>query len=210
MKAMNAMKTTETLRSEHEGVLVVLDQLERAVNAAGRGAPVPVDVFRDIQEFFNVFVDRCHHAKEESELFPRLIRRGSASIARRLQADHALGRQLAAMYGQSVSSYIPGEVPTATRLAQSARRYAAFLREHIELETRQLLPAVETTLADDDQALSDAFERIEVEQIGAGTHERLHRMIMGLPQRIDPYDSASSGAKPAGDPLPQSNGVTRD
>jgi hemerythrin-like domain-containing protein len=61
---MKAMKTTETLRAEYEGVLVVL---ERAVNAAGRGAPVPVDVFRDIQEFFNVFVDRCHDAKEESE-----------------------------------------------------------------------------------------------------------------------------------------------
>ncbi len=42
-------------------------------------------------------------------------------------------------------------------------------------------------LANEDQTLNDAFERIEVEQIGAGTHERLHRMIMGLAPRIDAY-----------------------
>ena len=50
------MRTIDTLRDEHAGVLLVLDELKRAVSAAERGAPVPVEVFRDIQEFFAVFV----------------------------------------------------------------------------------------------------------------------------------------------------------
>ena len=40
---------------------------------------------------------------------------------------------------------------------------------------------------DRDQTIDDAFERIEVEKIGPGTHERLHGMIGGLPGRIEPY-----------------------
>ena len=183
------MQTTATLQAEHNGVLLVLDQLERAVDAARRGAQVPADIFRDIQEFFVVFVDQCHHGKEEAELFPRLDAHGSGAIARRLEAEHVKGRQLAAAYGEAVRAYTPGEIATGTRLAGAARAYAEFLRAHIDLETRELFPAVEDKLATVDQALVDAFDRLEEERIGAGTHERLHGMIAGLSTRIDPYAS---------------------
>jgi hemerythrin-like domain-containing protein len=59
------MKAVSVLHAEHEGVLVVLTQLERAVAAAERALPVPADVFTDIGEFFSVFVDRCHHSEEQ-------------------------------------------------------------------------------------------------------------------------------------------------
>jgi hemerythrin-like domain-containing protein len=181
------MQTTATLQAEHLGVLMVLDQLERAVAAAERGAKVPADILRDIREFFVVFVDRCHHTKEEAVLFPRLQARGSSAIVRRLEEEHAQGRALAAAYGQAVDDY--GVDPTAAigRLASAARDYADFLREHIALETRELLPALEATLADEDLALTEALEHIEMDWIGAGTHERLHAMIEGLPARIEPY-----------------------
>jgi hypothetical protein len=48
------------------------------------------------------------------------------------------------------------------------------------------LPATEA-LADQDDELYDAFERVEVERIGPGVHERLHGMIEALPARIDPW-----------------------
>ena len=156
------MKTIDTLKDEHNGVLFVLDQLERAVAAAERGAAVPADLFADIQEFFAVFVDRCHHGKEEAELFPRLTAEPARALVDALEAEHVAGR----------------------RLAFAAREYSAFLRAHIDLENRELLPATEALAAQDDE-LFDAFERVEVERIGAGVHERLHGMIEGLPARID-------------------------
>jgi hemerythrin-like domain-containing protein len=189
------MQTTHTLQDEHNGVLLVLDQLERAVAAAERGGQVPADIFRDIQEFFVVFVDQCHHGKEETELFPQLEAHGSSAIARRLEDEHAVGRRLAAAYGEALGAYTPGQIATGTRLAGAARAYADFLRAHIELETRELFPAVEEKLATFDQALVDAFERIELERIGAGTHERLHSMIEGLSTRIDPYVRADNTAR---------------
>ncbi|MBI4493845.1 MAG: hemerythrin domain-containing protein [Chloroflexi bacterium] len=184
------MQATDTLRNEHLGVLTVLDHLDRAAAAAERGARVPTDVFADIQEFFSVFVDRCHHGKEELEVFPRLIPRGPAGLVQRLEADHTRGRQLAAAYASAARAYDPGQVEAGRRLAAAARDYAAFLREHIALETEELFPAMESALAPDDRALSEAFERLEVERIGPGTHERLHGMIDGLGPRIDPWTTA--------------------
>jgi hemerythrin-like domain-containing protein len=185
-----AMKTIDTLRDEHNGVLYVLDQLERAVSAAERGVPLPADVFVDIQEFFAIFVDKCHHGKEEAELFPRLTSADGRALVERLEAEHVTGRRLAAAYASATEAYQPGVAASGTRLAETARAYAAFLRSHIAVETEQLFPVVET-LVEQDQDLVDAFERVEEEQIGPGTHERLHGMIDGLGGRIEPWSPAT-------------------
>lgn len=180
------MKTIDTLRDEHNGVLFVLEQLERAVSAAERGSPVPKDVFADVQEFFAVFVDRCHHGKEETELFPRLTAAPGRALVERLEADHATGRELAGAYATAVQAYRPGLTESGAHLAAAAREYAAFLRTHIVLETDELFRAVEA-LVEQDQEVFDAFERVEEDRIGPGTHERLHAMIGGLGGRIDPW-----------------------
>ena len=181
------MEAVAILQAEHDGVLAVLAQLDRAASAAERGVPVPPDVFGDIGEFFAVFVDRCHHSKEEFAVFPRLTRNARVKLVHDLEAGHARGRELAAAYAAAVRSYVPGDSVSGQRLAAAARAYAAFLREHIDEETRELFPVMETTLAGDDEALVAAFERIEEDQIGPGTHERLHHLIDDLPRRIEPF-----------------------
>lgn len=178
------MNTIHILRTEHEAILMVLEQLERAASAAAQGIPVPASIFSDIQEFFSVFVDRCHHGKEESEVFPRLVSSEEAALIARLEAEHTTGRQQAERYAAAVRTYVPGDALLGAQLAQAAGAYAAFLREHIDRETHELFPAIERSLAPQDQTLVEAFERIEEERIGPGTHERLHRMIDGLAGRI--------------------------
>lgn len=185
------MNTTATLSAEHTAILYVLEQLEQAVAASERGIAVPADIFQNIQEFFMVFVDRCHHGKEEIEIFPRL-QPDHAALVERLEAEHGTGRQLARSFAQAVQSYLPGKAATGATLAEAARAYAAFLRRHIDQETRELFPTVERVLGAEDQQIVDAFERIEVERIGPGTHERLHGMIDGLPARIAPFLAAEA------------------
>jgi hemerythrin-like domain-containing protein len=180
------MDTVATLNTEHAAILYVLNQLEEAAAASERGVSVPADIYQDIQEFFTIFVDRCHHGKEEAELFPRL-QRDYAALIDRLEADHAVGRQLALAFAQAVQNYVPGEKTSATALAEAARSYADFLRGHIDREAQGLFPTVERALEAQDQQIVAAFERIEVERIGAGTHERLHGMIDGLAGRIAPF-----------------------
>jgi hemerythrin-like domain-containing protein len=181
------MDSVATLRDEHEGVLTVLDQLGRATAAAARGAAVPKDVFSDIQEFFAVFVDKCHHGKEEAQLFPLLVGGPATPLVRRLEDEHVVGRDLARAYADAVQAYEPGNAEFGAKLQRAADAYTAFLREHIALETDELFPAMIDALATRDEELNEAFERMEVDVIGAGTHERLHGMIEGLPKRINPW-----------------------
>jgi hemerythrin-like domain-containing protein len=180
------MKTIDTLRDEHNGVLFVLDQLEHAASAAERGTAVPKDVFADVQEFFAIFVDTCHHGKEESELFPRLTTPAGRALVERLEAEHVTGRRLAGAYALAAQAYRPGVAETGALLAAAARDYAAFLRGHIAAETDELFRATEALAAQDEEVF-DAFERVEEERIGPGTHERLHGMIGGLAARIEPW-----------------------
>lgn len=177
------MRTAETLQAEHNGVLTVLDQLERAVAAADQGTPLPPDVFADIREFFVVFVDHCHHTKEEKVLFPALGEQGAA-LASRLEEEHDAGRSLAARYAAAVDAYAASPA-AAHELAAAARAYAEFLRGHIALETDQLVPLAAGLPADQDAVVVEAFDRIEEEELGPGTHERLHAMIETLAPRVD-------------------------
>jgi hemerythrin-like domain-containing protein len=184
------MQAVETLKAEHDAVLVVLDNLDRGVGAAAGGSPVPADIFADIQEFFAIFVERCHTGKEEAAVFPRLDTDRDATVVADLEREHRTGRGFAAAYAAAVRAYVPGDVASAQRLEGAAQRYAARLRAHIEHENRDLFPAIERDLAADDARLVSAFDRIEAEQIGEGTHERLHGMIDSLPARLAPWLAA--------------------
>lgn len=193
------MDTVAILSAEHAAILQVLEQIEQAAAAAEQGIPVPVDFFQDIQEFFSIFVDCCHHGKEEAEVFPRL-QPAHAALVERLEAEHGTGRHLALAFTQTLQSYQPGETVTGASLAAAVRAYATFLRAHIDQETQELLPVVEQALEAEDQQMVAGFERIEVERIGLGTHERLHAMIDGLAERIAPFlvtkPSGKQGALP--------------
>lgn len=187
------MRSVDILREEHDAVLYVLTQLDQAVSAAERGAPVPKDIFTDVQEFFSVFVDKCHHGKEETAVFNQLeSANGNGRVTGALTNEHDTGRKLSAAYANAAGAYTPGDIQSATRLAKASRDYATLLRDHIEEENRELFPLMERALATQDSQISTEFDRIELEEIGEGTHERLHGMIDSLPGRIAPWVSATT------------------
>lgn len=187
------MQAVEILKAEHDAVLAMLDTLERGVRAAAAGRPVPAAIFADIQEFFAIFVERCHTSKEEAEVFSRLDTDRDGAVVADLEREHGIGRDFAAAYATAVRAYVPEDVDSARRLEEAAWQYAVRLRAHIEHENRDLFPAIERELAADDARLIGAFDRIEAEQIGEGTHERLHGMIDSLPVRLAPWLEAPVG-----------------
>ncbi len=180
------MEASSTLQAEHNAVLYVLDQLDRAGTAAAAGRLVPQEVFSDMEEFFRIFVTQCHHGKEEAEVFPKLIAAGEP-LPLQLEKEHEHGRQMEQAYARAVAGYSPGNASSGATLEQAAIAYSTFLRRHIATETAELFPAMERHLQAADRALTEAFERIESERIGAGVHERLHGMIDGLGARIDTW-----------------------
>jgi hemerythrin-like domain-containing protein len=183
------MQTRDSLRAGHDGVRLVLDQLERAVTAAEAEAAIPAAMLCNIGVFFRVFNDRCHHRKEETTVLPVLSAAGEPLVAQ-LEQEHAQGRSLAQAYAAAVEGYQPSDRGTVHDVTAAARAYAALLRTHIARETAALLPLLHETLSQDrDAALAQAFEEIEERRIGPGTHERLHQMIASL----GPWITAAGG-----------------
>jgi hemerythrin-like domain-containing protein len=178
------MKATQILRQEHEAILKMLDAAENVAENLENNHPVPGNTIAEILEFLQIFADRCHHGKEEELLFPALIAKGLPSGGGPVGVmlfEHQQGRALIRRMAEAFATYGDSPAPSGLRWASAAREYAALLRAHIHKENNILFVMAERLLSDHElDELGKAFERIETEKIGAGTHERLHAAVERL------------------------------
>ena len=174
------MLAIDELLHEHRAVEIMLEVLDRLCGKLAEGGKKELKDLKSILEFLEVFVDKCHHAKEEKELFPALLessrREWSAKIDE-LLAEHEKGRAL--IRGLRGS---PGSAPVSRDAARSAasaqaREYIALLREHIENEEKLFQAADKLLGASRQQELKAGFDKIEAERIGPGRHEQFHQLI---------------------------------
>jgi hemerythrin-like domain-containing protein len=71
------MMPTETLKHEHQIILMVLGAAEREAQSIQNSGKVQADELDRMLDFFRNFADRCHHAKKEEELlFVKMQERG--------------------------------------------------------------------------------------------------------------------------------------
>jgi hemerythrin-like domain-containing protein len=179
---------TDILKQEHNAILRMLDAAEALAGRIGRGAPPEPELLAGVSEFFELFLDRCHHGKEEDLFFPLLERKGVAvrggPIGVMLR-EHQQGRQLTAVMVEAARAYQHGDTKAAQRWAQAATEHAALLRDHIFKENAVLFPMADGLLAPAEQdALVARFDELETERMGAGTHERLHARMAEIFARV--------------------------
>ena len=183
------MKTaTEILRHEHDAILNMLEATEEVARRLGNKEGVEPRILDDLVEFFRLFADRCHHGKEEDLLFPLLEKkgmpRGGGPIGVMLM-EHDHGRDLVRQMSEAAEFYAKGNNDAGMRWAAAAFQYVPLLREHIAKENQVLFVMAERMLSSDEQrTLAQAFEKVEIEKMGAGTHERLHAMMDKLPTEL--------------------------
>lgn len=144
----------------------MLSRLKQGARAAAQGKEVPVDVFIDIREFLSVFVDRCHHSKEEGIVFPLLRKHEESGFIHQLETDHKTGRQLAAELALAIENYIPGNAETGKRHSRALEAYSTLHEQHIKDAKQLLFPAMKRLLQDVDIQIVEACDRIETEKIG--------------------------------------------
>lgn len=179
------MKPIQDLKQEHEAVKVTLRILDSIVNVAETsGQLANPDHVAQLMDFFKVFVDTCHHTKEEQLLFPALeevgVSRESGPIGVMLK-EHQQGRESVAKMKVALARYLDDDREAVRELIKNARAYISLLNQHIEKENNVLFPIAEKNLSDEKQAeLWEGFETIETQVIGAGKHEAFHKMIDSL------------------------------
>ena len=148
---------TDVLRDEHRVILRALDVLEAAAARLAGGRLLPEGWWPEIIAWLRGFADRTHHAKEESSLFPAMVKAGVPSAGGPIGVmleEHERGRAL-------VRAMEAGE-PAAR--AAKAREYVVLLREHIDKENGVLFPLADAVLDESAQrALQREFDAVEAE-----------------------------------------------
>jgi len=181
------MKSTDILKHEHQLILYVLDAAA-AECARMRGQQTfDAALVRQLVEFFRVFVDQCHHAKEERRLFPRLVDLGlpldSGPIAVML-AEHDEGRGIIEGIADSIIPAEAGNPDALDAVADALEDYVRLLRQHIDKEDNVLFHIADARLSEQDQEdLVESFEEVERDQVGEGVHDKFHRFAHQLQHR---------------------------
>ncbi len=173
---------TDELVREHELVLLVVAAMEREVASLRRGDEVQRERVAQMMDLTRTFTDGCHHGKQEKVLFPLLEARdqaagGPVSV---MLAEHEAGRRAV----RTVTEVLPragDDAEAREAVAENLALYAELLRLHIGKENTVLFPLAERVLGGEDKRhLAAEFERIEIEETGAGVHQRYHELAHAL------------------------------
>ncbi|MGD1002248.1 MAG: hemerythrin domain-containing protein [Candidatus Brocadiia bacterium] len=178
------MTPTEILKHEHQIILLVLKGAEREGTAARKKGACDAQTVEKMADFFKMFVDRCHHAKEERHLFPALERHGvprEGGPIGVMLSEHDAGRGQVRAIAAALPGLKAGRRDAAAAAADALLAYAALLRAHIEKEEGVLFAIADRLLTPKEcRDMVKAFDRVEAEEIGEGVHEKYHQLAYEL------------------------------
>lgn len=170
------MLPTQVLSHEHRVIEIMLDCLDKMTSQALSDGKLDGESAHQAVDFIRNFADRCHHGKEENQLFERLGEKGlprDGGPVGQMMVEHEQGRACVRGMSENINGASEGNRDALSRFADHARDYTQLLRSHILKEDRVLFPMANRFLTETDQAeLMSAFEKVESEHMGVGTHER--------------------------------------
>ncbi|MCF8092489.1 MAG: hemerythrin domain-containing protein [Desulfotignum sp.] len=177
------MKSIDQLKNEHEGIKIVFRVLRKMCESLQSNQTIDTTHFEGILDFFQIFVDKCHHGKEEDLLFPAMIQAGipEQGPIEAMLSEHATGRSHIKTISQAFTRFKSGDTAVAGALAHACEQYILLMLDHIYKENNILYPMGESRFSQDiDEKLFQDFETLEQERIGKGKHEAFHEMINQL------------------------------
>jgi hemerythrin-like domain-containing protein len=165
------------LREEHRWIRLLLECLDRMIEAYGSGDEFDSEAAAEMQLLFERFVDEQHQAKEEVALVPRLIER-----VKNLGEDHAREREHLDRMRFSLFDARLGDPSGRARFIAEARAYVELQRQHMAFENLTVLPLAEQLLTgEDEQAVLAEFRRCEAESM---PRDEIRERVHGLCERL--------------------------
>jgi len=178
------MTAIEELKAEHQAVLLTIRILDQITSRLEAGQAVDIKHLDQIIEFLKVFVDKCHHGKEEKVLFPAME---EAGIPRQggpigvMFHEHEQGRSYVQGLISGVENYRTGKEDAKAKIIENAQKYGRLLTTHIDKENNVLYVMAERVLSAAKMAgIAKAFEEIEEIEIGPNKHEEFHTILHAL------------------------------
>jgi hemerythrin-like domain-containing protein len=178
------MTAIEELKAEHQAVLLTIKILQQITRKLEYGQSIDLRHLNQILEFLQVFVDKCHHGKEEKILFPAMeaagVPRQGGPIGAMLN-EHEQGRSLVQGFRSAVEEYGVGKDGAVVKIIENARNYGRLLTSHIDKENNVLYVMAERVLSADKMVeMAESFTKIEELEIGLNKHEEFHSTLHSL------------------------------
>lgn len=169
------MNPKDALREEHGETMkmlaVVVRFMAKLVDLK-EGDTEDMEAFID---FFENYVDLCHHGKEEQVLFPALSRVRTAeidSLIDSLMQDHREARNDMEQIKALAAAVNSCSGVDRNKLSESTQRYVELVRKHIRKENSELLPLIEDRLSETERfQMAGQFSDVEKATLGSSGNE---------------------------------------
>ncbi|MDD5584088.1 MAG: hemerythrin domain-containing protein [Candidatus Omnitrophica bacterium] len=185
---MTEKKPTDILEEEHRVIEKVVKAMSILIKKLEMGKDVNIEGLQNIAEFMRVFGDKCHHGKEEKELFPLLGEKGVPMQGCPISAltyEHEMGRKLVKGLAEATVSYEKKSKSAKESLLKQLQGLANLYPNHIWKEDYLLFPMTNKILNDKDQEeLGIKFKKVE-EEIGPDTHHKYERLAEEIDKKFN-------------------------
>jgi hemerythrin-like domain-containing protein len=157
---------TQMLEEEHHLIQQVVGSMAALADRMYQGEIAEEETLVDLVDFMRIFVEGCHHDKEENHLFPLLARKGvpvAGCPIGVLSHEHENSARLTADLGAAVDAYLKDTSSTMGRfLITTMRGIVDLYPNHIWKENYLLFPMTDKLLSEDEQReLLEKFNTVE-------------------------------------------------
>ena len=170
-------KTIKDLIQEHEKIMHVLEIVEKVQGEKKLGEKEELKFYSELAEFIQTFADKCHHGKEEVNLYHILAPLGDLSerkMVEELLEEHNQSRILQKELQKATEE---GRLMDA---ATKALEYRKLLLSHIYHENEEMFPSMEKRITDElDETIYGRFLAVEKMTLGDAGIARIDEMIKG-------------------------------
>ena len=170
-------KATIDLIHEHETIMHVLELLKKIQGNSGISEESQLKFYGELAYFLEVFADKCHHGKEENNMYHTLAPLGDEAekmMIITLIEEHVEARALVREIKRAA------EAGSAAEAAEAAESYRVLLQDHIRRENEEMFPSIQYRIKDQQQdVMFEHFMAVEERTLGGGVKEKLMEMIKG-------------------------------
>jgi hemerythrin-like domain-containing protein len=169
------MKCTDLLNEDHQLILRAVDVLEQMAEEVKKGHSVDARDIETIVRFLKEFEDEHHQTKEESALFPILLKASVAQQAKlgQMLFEHDQERSLVEGLEEALKTKHDED------FVHFSNRLITLLRAHIYKEEFALFRLIEMTLSDEqDTCVVAEFSKFDEVFKGGSGNELFKRLRM--------------------------------
>lgn len=170
-------KAIHDLVQEHEKILHVLEIIRKVQANDKISVSDLLKFYGELSHFIDIFADKCHHGKEEANLYHTLAPLGDElerNMIVYLINEHEQARFINNQIKRAVED---GKLQEA---ATAAAKYRKLLLEHIHNENEELFPAIDKRITrEQEETIYEHFLAVEKRTLGEAGVSAIDEMIAG-------------------------------